>query len=193
MKKKLAQHMHQAFPQKLSDAKAAARQHVHSAVTALLTDIATHVPLSSDSVEAKNGECQSVVSHRGSMRAKGKDAARESTLLQAAARDHEIRRCFVDAQTMPSRRITAGILRQCNVPSGQVSWILYGSVKVYSPLQLSSVDQVHTANCRVACWSDKVLQAVGCTLARRSSTDACLQFVAFSHAFSCLGHWASQA
>ena len=76
-------------------------------------------------------------------------------------------------------------------PMLHVSWMMVPSM-VYSPLQPPSIDQVHSGSIVivVACWSDKVLQAVGCTMIRRSR-DACLQCIAFSHARSCLGHWAS--
>ena len=75
-------------------------------------------------------------------------------------------------------------------PMFHVSWMMVPSM-VYSPLQPPSIDQVHSGSIVivVACWSDKVLQAVGCTMIRRSR-DACLKRIAFSHVRSCLGHWA---
>ena len=107
----------QAFPANLRDRSVQYQRKARKQITCVLEDLATHVPLSTDSVEARNGECQAVVSHRGKHPAKGQHASRESTFLLAAIRDHEIRRHFVDAAALPARSTSAGILRQVGVPA----------------------------------------------------------------------------
>ena len=70
--------------------------------------------------------------------------------------------------------------------------LLDGAVNGLLATAAPPIDQVHSGSIVivVACWSDKVLQAVGCTMIRRSR-DACLKRITFSHVRSCLGHWAS--
>lgn len=102
-------------PGKLSKAPAETQCEVHLAVTTLLQDIATFSPMSSDPVEVKNGQVQSITSRRGNMAVKAPVASRESSFLQAAIRDFELVKHWVEDRTLPSKRTISGIIKRVGV------------------------------------------------------------------------------
>lgn len=78
----------------------------------ILHDVCTFSPLSSEPVEIKNGQVQSVTSRRGNQAVKGPVASRESSFLLSCIRDFELVRHFVEEQTLPKPTTTSGILRR---------------------------------------------------------------------------------
>lgn len=105
------------FPFKLHSKPRHEQERVFLEVKNILSAIAAVCPLSSDSVEIKNGNVQWCVSRRGNQFIKGQVAAIESTLLQSAIKRHSWLQDWAAAETLPSRRVQAGILRQTGVKS----------------------------------------------------------------------------
>ena len=103
---------------------------VFSEMMTILTDIATFAPVSSDPVEVKNGQVQSVASRRGNMAVKGPKSAKESSFLQSAIRDHELAKHWVESQVLPTKAKVSGILRRAGMTGSNQhsqqkdSWLL---------------------------------------------------------------------
>ena len=72
-----------AFPSVLAERPVEVQKSVHHAVGLLLHDISTHCPVSTDSVEVKNGHVQHIASKRGNMSVKTPAAAKEDTFLKS--------------------------------------------------------------------------------------------------------------
>ena len=99
------------FPADLDSHPLETQRDIHDQVTGVLSHIASFAPLSSDSVECKNGRVQWCVSRRGNQAVKAPVAAREATFLQSAIQPHELLKHFVDERNIPAKRSVAGIIR----------------------------------------------------------------------------------
>ena len=86
-------------------------------VQGILQDIATWTPLSSDSVEIKNGQTQWSASKRGSQNVKNPRVAAETTLLQSAVKQHAWIQEAVSKDTLPSKAVVSGIQKMVGVGS----------------------------------------------------------------------------
>lgn len=83
----------------------------------LLRDISRFTPVTSDVVEIKNGNVQWVCSKRGSQDVKGGPAAVETSLIQAAVKQHRWVQDSVAEQTLPAKRVASGILKMSGTRS----------------------------------------------------------------------------
>ena len=90
---------------------------VQEEVCRVLNHIASYTPVNADTVEIKHGNMQWAVSKRASMYVKKAPAARETSVLQSAIRNHCIAQDEVQALTMPAPRVSAAIQRQVGVKS----------------------------------------------------------------------------
>lgn len=88
-------------------------------VQSILQDISEWCPLTSDSVELKNGQTQWVASKRGGQNVKNPLVASETTFLQAAVKQHVWAQDSVGSQTLPSKRTSSGILKMVGVKSSK--------------------------------------------------------------------------
>ena len=95
----------------------ALQQQAFAEVSAILQDICAFAPVSSDAVEVKNGQVQSIVSRRGNMAVKGPESSREASFLQSCIRDFELVKHFVEEQTLPPKTSVSGILRMAGTSS----------------------------------------------------------------------------
>lgn len=100
-----------SFPGKLAGKPIPEQESVQTKVSAILADIATYSPLSSERVECKNGKVQAIVSRRGNQAVKAPVSAREASFLQSSIQAHELVKLYVDEDTLPSKKSVAGILR----------------------------------------------------------------------------------
>lgn len=83
----------------------------------VLLQVATYTPVNADGVEVKHGLMQWAVSKRGNVYSKKPRAARETSILQSAIRNHGIVQREVEAITMPRKMVSAAIHRQAGVQS----------------------------------------------------------------------------
>ena len=88
---------------------------VRAEVQALLNDVAMSTPLSSDSVELKNGQTQWVIGKRGSTSVRGPHAAAQLSLLQSAVNQHAWVVHEAAKSSLPPKKVEAGILRMAGV------------------------------------------------------------------------------
>lgn len=86
-------------------------------VTALLHDVATYAPVSSDPVEVKNGQVQQSTRSGSGGAVKAPLAAKETSFLGTLIRDFELVKHWVEEKTLPAKRTVSGILRRCGQPS----------------------------------------------------------------------------
>eukprot|EP00438_Fugacium_kawagutii_P030579 Skav232834 [mRNA] locus=scaffold2600:228035:233309:- [translate_table: standard] len=101
-----------AYPSHLAAEPLTTQQSVFDDVTRLLGDIAQYSPLSSASVEVKNGQIQCIAS--GSTRGiKAPLGARETALLSQCIRGFELQKHWVEQVTLPSKKKRSGILKRC--------------------------------------------------------------------------------
>ena len=138
------------FSPKLSVASTQMQKSVQEKLVAVLTDVAVFSPLSSDSVEVKNGAIQLMASRRGNQAVKAPKAARESSMLMSAIRQHDLVKLFVDQHTLPSKRTRASIVKMLGTKGKQRSQT--------SDAWLKHIKPHHTSNqCWVATLFPKVL------------------------------------
>ena len=113
------------FPAKLASEPVEVERAVCAKVSRILSDIAIFTPISSDTVEMKNGRVQHIVSRRGNQAVKAPRAARESSFLMAVIRNHQLVKNQVDELTLPQKKVTAGILKRSGARStvNPASWL----------------------------------------------------------------------
>ena len=87
----------------------------------LLRDISTWSPLTSDTVELKNGQVQWVVSKRASQNVRSTSVAKELSLLTAAVTQNQWAQSAIGVQTMPAKATSAGVLKMAGVKAGPVT------------------------------------------------------------------------
>ena len=104
-----------SFPTCLAEQPPEIQALVQRTVQLLLHDIATHTPVSTDSVEVKNGQVQHTTSRRGNMAVKTPGASRESSFLQTFIRQFELQRLWVETVTLPSKMTVSSILKRCGM------------------------------------------------------------------------------
>lgn len=107
-----------SFPRKLAKEPEHVQSSVYRQVQLLLGDISVHGPVTSDAVEVKNGQVQQIASQRGNTKIKTPNASKESSFLQAAIRDYELAKLWVEDETLPSKRTVSGILRMQHASGG---------------------------------------------------------------------------
>lgn len=86
-------------------------------VQMILEDVATWSPVTSDLVEIKNGQVQWAVSKRGNQNVLGGPSAYETTLLQAAVKQHKWIQDAVALESLPPKKVASGILKMCGTTS----------------------------------------------------------------------------
>ena len=98
-----------AFPLPLAGQTLEKQQQVYETVVGILRDIAVHTPISSDSVEVKNGQVQHVTSRRGAMAVKAPRAATEVSFLMSTVRGFELQRhCMGSGANAPKSKAGFG-------------------------------------------------------------------------------------
>lgn len=88
---------------------------IQSEVCGLLQDIAEWCPLTSDSVELRNGQAQWVISRRGGQSIKAPHAAAEDTILHSAIKQHSWSLESASNQSLPPKTVSSGILKMVGV------------------------------------------------------------------------------
>ena len=88
------------------------QQEVYNYVTTLLSDIATYTPVSSDAVEIKNGQVQTICSRRFRSAVRSPLNAKESSFLMSFIRSFELVKHHVEKATLPSRHTISSILKR---------------------------------------------------------------------------------
>ena len=88
---------------------------IQSEVCGLLQDIAEWCPLTSDSVELRNGQAQWVISRRGGQSIKAPRAAAEDTILHSAIKQHSWSLESESNQSLPPKTVSSGILKMVGV------------------------------------------------------------------------------
>lgn len=83
----------------------------------ILSDIAVWTPVTSDSVELKNGQVQWDVSRRSRQHTKHARSASETTLLNSVAKQYAWVREVVGVETLPAKTVSAGILKMIGTKS----------------------------------------------------------------------------
>ena len=86
-------------------------------IRALLEDIASWCPMTSDTVELKNGGTQWCVSRRGRSAVKSPDVAAELTLLQAAIKQNQWVQESIGVETLPAKAVSSSILQMAGATS----------------------------------------------------------------------------
>lgn len=100
---------------KLADQPISVQREVQKCITLLLTDISTYAPLSSDSVEIRNGQVQIASRRFGTGAVKAPQSARETSFLQTFIRGFEVVKHSVEQAVLPSKQSVQGILRQSGI------------------------------------------------------------------------------
>lgn len=106
----------EAFPKSLIFEGLEVQHTTWQQVTALLHDLATYTPLSSDPVEVKNGQVQNSTSRRGNTAVKAPVAAKETSFLEALIRDYELVKHWIDGLLLPGKKVVSGILKRVGQP-----------------------------------------------------------------------------
>ena len=116
----------------LASRPVAEQESARKEIQALLTDIATWSPLTSDMVELKNGQVQFAVSKRGAQSVKGPIAAAEVSLIQAAVLQHEWIKGVAAEETLPKKSVSSGVRKMSRVKSTKANdaqfhilWVSY--------------------------------------------------------------------
>ena len=99
----------------LSSKSVAEQDSARHEIQMLLNDLATWSPVTSDSVEVKNGQTQWAVSRRGGQNVRNTRTSLELSLVQEAVNQNRWAQRAVSEETLPAKATSAGVLKMAGV------------------------------------------------------------------------------
>ena len=108
-----------------------------ASLEAALNDVAIHSRLSSDSVEVRNGQVQTLIHNRRRGRFRTHVTCAEESYLHSTISEHRVLEALINHESLPSRKQTANILRRANRPreAGQAETLAHKKSRLAQALR----------------------------------------------------------